>query len=235
MRLFKTLAWMLLPLALACGGSNPEVWVEVQEPMDLSYPCLGASHLQIKVVFPDGTYRYDQFARYFADDDYRCIFPPYTFSELPLAAGVRLELVMTDSTTDANGELSTGISQTFNVEEGSPTTKVTIALQRTAAPLGTVVLNATPGNWSQQPGVERLFFTLTDTVETSNGRVGYFYWVPSEDPDPFPLYISGLAVPNDLRAHHLILEARDASDQLINSWETDVMMGGGQLIGYANF
>ncbi|MBW2701276.1 MAG: hypothetical protein JRF33_10690 [Deltaproteobacteria bacterium] len=224
--------WLSLIFLVACGGSNPEIWVEIQEPMDLSYPCLGASHLQIRVVLPDGTYKYDQFGRYFADNDYRCIVPPYSFADLPLADGVRLELVMTDSSTDAGGELSSGISQVFNVSADSPTTKVVISLQRTSAALGTAVLAVAPADWTQQPNLARLRFSL---VEGENGRAGYFYWVPAEDADPFPLFISGLPVPGDLRAHHLVLEGLDANDSVVKTWETDIMMGGGSLIGYANF
>ncbi|MBN2496206.1 MAG: hypothetical protein JXR96_16555, partial [Deltaproteobacteria bacterium] len=201
--------WLAL-LGAACG-SNPEVWVELTESG--GYPCLGAGHMHLQVIAleADKNREFHDFRRLFSDSDYSCMFGPVDYGSLPLADSVSIQVALWDSTTDDAGLLADGVSQQpISVQAGSPTTKVVIALQRTNAPLGTLVISEKPPGFDNNPGAAQIAFTVSQDATTM--RNGFFAWLPEQQPNPFPLFVSGLTPPEfgEFFQVHIELTDRDS-------------------------
>jgi len=90
----RRIVWLCMMAWLSgCGEGNPEVWLVING--DSSRPCLGASHMKLRIGLPEGDYKYDEFGLFFKPDvteDFRCEIPEYHFSNLKLSDAVQVEM-----------------------------------------------------------------------------------------------------------------------------------------------
>jgi len=222
----KRLTWTVMVAALlasACGGSNPEVWLKVEE--DGSRPCLGASHLRVKVNMPGQqpeVLTFDEFGVFFNTESFGCaIINEFRFPDLPLGKGVTLELSLSDSSTEDKGILSVGTSIPFDVKSGSPIQEVVISLyRRPGVQEGTLVVKK-PADWGNISGIQSLQFRVTKEGETTPTRAYYLTYDPETRPDPFPLLVSNLPAPEEMELYHLLLEGMDANNppNVLRAWQ----------------
>jgi hypothetical protein len=222
---------ILTLLAAGCGGSNPEVWLQVLE--DGSHPCLGASHLRVKVNLPGQTpeeVTFDEFGLFFDTENFGCtLVEEFRFPDLPLGSNVWLELSLSDSTTEDKGVVAEGASIAFDVSGGSPIQEVTINLFRNPGVLeGTLVVNK-PGDWGNVSGIQSLQFRITKDGETTPARAYYFTYDPVTRPEPFPLIISNLPTPDELEMYMFQLDGLDDQLAVLRSWTGYVYLQRGQI------
>ncbi len=201
-------------LVAGCGGDVPEVWLEILE--DATSPCLGASHMKIKVNVNQKEIKYDEFGLFFkTDGQFGCNINQFSFPELPLGKGVNVEFLLYDSSTDDNsGLLSEGRSIDFDVSASSLTKVLRIELTRKPSiQRGTVVVNVQdPENWKRvrdQMNVEVLQFRILLASDQSFVRSGYiasFDASKEERRYPFPVIISNLPAPEVLTEFSIQLD-----------------------------
>jgi hypothetical protein len=210
-------------LAIGCGGDVPVVWLEILE--DATNPCLGASHMKVKVNVNQKEIKYDQFGLFFkTDGQFGCNINQFTFTGLPLGKGVNVELLLYDSSTDTNsGLLSEGRSIDFDVSASSLPKSIRINLTRKPAiQRGTLVVQA-PGNWTdvlKQMGIVVLQFRVLLADDQSFVRSGYiasFDATREDRKNPFPIVISNLPTPPVITEFYIQLDGmkRDVEGNLI--------------------
>jgi hypothetical protein len=212
-----------LLLALAgCGGGKPEVWLVVNE--DGSRPCLGASHLRVKVNLPSqqqDVLIFDEFGLFFSIDQFDCvIIDEFRFPDLPLGTGISLEFSLSDSTTEDKGVLSTATSNSFDISGGSPIQEVYVDLYRKpGVQQGTLVVHK-PNDWGNFSGIKSLQFRITKQGETLPTRAYYITYDPVSRPEPFPLIISNLPAPDSMEQYSFLLEGMDDQQppEVLRTW-----------------
>jgi hypothetical protein len=227
----KIIPAVWLVLSIGCGGSNPQVWLKIQE--DGSLPCLGASHMRVELHAPNndsGDLTFDEFGLFFNTDNFNCaIMGGFSFPDLPLGSDFSLEMSLSDSTTENKGILSQGTSVSFNVSSGSPTQEVTIGLYRTpGVQQGTLVVYK-PDDWNNVSGIQILQFRITKDGETTPARAYYLTYDPVSHPDPFPLVISNLPAPTDMELYNFTLEGLDGQQNVLRAWNKVVGLQAGFL------
>lgn len=237
MRLGMLVASVLLPAG--CGSEVPEVWLEIQE--DATHPCLGASHMKVKVNSGDKEIKYDEFGLFFkTDGGFGCNINQFSFSGLPLGSGVYVELLLYDSSTDPNfGLLAESRSINFDVSASSVTKVLRIDLTRKPAiQPGTVVIQE-PGNWRStrdQMGVVILQFRVLLASDQSFVRSGYIATFDANQAgleNPFPLIISNLPNPPILTDFNIQLDGLNRDKQIVATWGGTAWLGtGGNTIAW---
>ena len=235
-RVLTALISMVFSLLAGCGGEIPEVWLEIHE--DATHPCLGASHMKIKVTVNADEIKYDEFGLFFkTEGTYGCNINQYSFSELPLGKGVNVDFLLYDSSTDPNfGLLSEARSIDFNVSASSVTKVLRVDLTRKPAiQEGTVVIQK-PANWisAQQLEVVILQFRVLLASDQSFVRSGYIATFDAEDRgDPFPLIVSNLPTPPVLTEFNIQLDGLDGSREKVTTWGGTAWLGtGSNTIAY---
>jgi len=230
-RLAMLVPAVVLTLASGCGGSNPQVWLQIEE--DGSLPCLGASHMRVELHAPNNDsadFTFDEFGLFFDTDNFNCVIRGgFSFPDLPLGSDFSLEMSLSDSTTEDKGILSRGTSVSFNVSSGSPTQEVTIGLYRTpGVQQGTLVVYK-PDDWNNVSGIQILQFRITKDGETTPARAYYLTFDPVSYPDPFPLVISNLPTPIDMEMYNFTLEGLDGQQNVLRAWRSMVGLQTGHL------
>lgn len=218
-----------LVFALAgCGGGKPEIWLVVNE--DGSRPCMGASHLRVKVNLPGqqpDVLTFDEFGLFFSTDQFSCIImDEFRFPDLPLGRGISLEFSLSDSTTEDKGVLAKASSNSFDVSGGSPIQEVYIDLyRRPGVQQGTLYVKK-PNDWGIVSGIKSLQFRITKQGETVPVRAYYITYDPVSRPEPFPLIISNLPAPDDLEMYNFLLEGLDGQPQpeVLRAWSGDIFL-----------
>ncbi|MBW1809576.1 MAG: hypothetical protein JRJ19_06170 [Deltaproteobacteria bacterium] len=219
-----------LILALAgCGGGKPEVWLVVNE--DGSRPCMGASHLRVKVNLPGqqpDVVTFDEFGLFFSIDQLSCtIFDEFRFPDLPLGTDISLEFSLSDSTTEDKGVLSIATSNSFDISGGSPIQEVYVDLyRRPGVSQGTLVV-IEPSDWGNiAAGIQSLQFRITKQGDTQPIRAYYITYDPVSRPEPFPLIISNLPAPDSIEQYTFLLEGMDGQEppQVLRPWSGDVWL-----------
>ena len=216
-----------LILALAgCGGGKPEVWLVVNE--DGSRPCMGASHLRVKVNLPGqqpDVVTFDEFGLFFSIDQFGCtIMDEFRFPDLPLGTDISLEFSLSDSTTEDKGVLSTATSNPFDISGGSPIQEVYVDLYRKPGVLqGTLVVNK-PNDWGNVSGIKSLQFRITKQGESVPTRAYYITYDPVSRPEPFPLIISNLPAPDSIEQYSFRLEGLNEQSLVQSAWNGDVWL-----------
>lgn len=228
-----------LGLLMGCGGDIPEVWLEIHE--DATHPCLGASHMKIKVNVDAQEIKYDEFGLFFkTDGDFGCNINQYSFSELPLGKGVNVDFLLYDSSTDPNfGLLCEGKSINFDVSASSVTKVLRIDLSRKPTiQEGTVVIQE-PGNWRttrDQLEVVILQFRVLLASDQSFVRSGYiatFDALIEDRKNPFPLIVSNLPTPQVLTDFNVQLDGLNRDKQVVTTWGGTAWLGtGSNTIAY---
>lgn len=221
----RILGWVVLLLGLlpACGEDNPEVWLVLGQ--DGTKPCLGAAHMEIQAIYPDGVEVFHEFGQFFNGETHACAFGQFRFSGLTLGKGIQVSVSMWDSTSDTSGQLATGSSLPVNITAGSPTTQLEVGLTRTDAPLGTIIVPEPPPDWANVSGIDTLTYRVT-AVETDQVlRSGFFSYSPEMRANPFPLLISGLELFGQSTELQLLVEAKRGQD-LVRSWSAAAYLGG---------
>jgi hypothetical protein len=232
------IVWSLL-VPVGCGGDIPEVWLEIHE--DATHPCLGASHMKIKVNVNSQEIKYDEFGLFFkTDGDFGCNINQYSFSELPLGKGVNVDFLLYDSSTDPNfGLLSEGKSINFDVAASSVTKVLRIDLSRKPTiQEGTVVIQE-PGNWRttrDQLEVVILQFRVLLASDQSFVRSGYiatFDALIEDRKNPFPLIVSNLPTPQVLTDFNVQLDGLNRDKDVVTTWGGTAWLGtGSNTIAY---
>lgn len=227
----KIIPALLLTLSIGCGGSNPQVWLKIQE--DGSLPCLGASHMRLELHAPEnGTddMIFDEFGLFFNTDNFSCaIVGGFSFPDLPLGTNFSLKMSFSDSTTENIGILSFGTSIPFNVSSGSPTQELTIDLYRTpGVQQGTLVVYK-PDDWNSVSGIKALQFRIIKDGDTTPARAYYLTYDPVSHPDPFPLVISNLPAPTNMELYNFTLEGLDGQQNILRAWSSVVGLQQGFL------
>jgi hypothetical protein len=228
-----------LCLPLGCGGDIPEVWLEIHE--DGTHPCLGASHMKIKVNVDNREIKYDEFGLFFkTDGGFGCNINQHNFSELPLGKGVNVDFLLYDSSTDPNfGLLTEGKTINFDVSANSVTKVLRLDLSRKPTiQEGTVVIQE-PSDWRtkrDQLEVAILQFRVLLASDQSFVRSGYIatYDALLEDRrNPFPLIVSNLPTPQVLTDFNIQLDGLDRDKQVVTTWGGTAWLGtGSNTIAY---
>jgi hypothetical protein len=216
---------LLAGLLPACGGGNPEVWLALGQ--DGSKPCLGAAHMEIQIIYPDGVEVFHEFGQFFNGETHACAIGEFRFSGLTLGKGIQVSVSMWDSTSDTAGQLATGSSLPVNVTAGSPTTQLEVDLARTDAPLGTIIVPEPPPDWANVSGIDTLTYRVTAVESEQVLRSGFFSYSPEmrARANPFPLLISGLELFGQSTELQLVVEAKRGQD-LVRSWTAAAYLGG---------
>jgi len=228
-----------LGFLVGCGGDIPEVWLEIHE--DATHPCLGASHMKIKVNVNNQEIKYDEFGLFFKTDGaFGCNINQYSFSELPLGKGVNVDFLLYDSSTDPNfGLLTEGKSINFDVSASSVTKVLRIDLSRKPTiQEGTIVIQE-PGNWRttrDQLEVVILQFRVLLASDQSFVRSGYiatFDALLADRKNPFPLVVSNLPAPQVLTDFNVQLDGLNRDKQVVTTWGGTAWLGtGSNTIAY---
>jgi len=228
-----------LCLPIGCGGDIPEVWLEIHE--DGTNPCLGASHMKIKVNVDSREIKYDEFGLFFKTDGaFGCNINQHSFSELPLGKDVNVDFLLYDSSTNPNfGLLAEGKSINFDVSASSVTKVLRIDLSRKPTiQKGTVVIQA-PGNWEtarDQLDVVILQFRVLLASDQSFVRSGYiatFDALQEDRRNPFPLIVSNLPTPQVLTDFNVQLDGLNLDKQVVTTWGGVAWLGtGGNTIAW---
>lgn len=231
----RRIVWLCLVVWLSgCGEGNPEVWLVING--DSSRPCLGASHMKVRIGLPEGDYKYDEFGLFFKPDvteDFRCEIPEYHFSQLKLSDNVQVEITLWDSSTEDMGILAQGSTIAFNVKSGSPTQELRIDLARKPGVQQGTVMMWEPSGWFNMRGVRAIQFRVTPQGGTQPVRSWYFAYDAETRPNPFPLLISNLPTPQDLTPYEVVVEALDANQAIIQPWTGMVyLQQGEQTLGF---
>jgi hypothetical protein len=220
-------------LLVGCGGDIPEVWLEIHE--DATHPCLGASHMKVKVNVDDKELKYDEFGLFFKTDTRMCSINQHSFSELPLGKGVNVDFMLYDSSTDPNfGLLTEAKSIDFDVSASSVTKVLRIDLTRKPSiQEGTIVVSR-PVSWGMVDGVVILQFRVLLASDQSFVRSGYIATFDAvEREEPFPLIISNLPAPQVLTDFNVQLDGLNRDKETITTWGGTAWLGtGGNTIAY---
>ncbi len=230
---------LILGLALfacvACGPGHPQVWLSLGQ--DGTQPCLGAAHLEIEVTTPEGKSEFHEFNQFFDANTHACAIGQFRYPDLPLGNGVEIAVSAWDSTTDSAGLLATGSSLPLNIKDDSPTMQVDITLSRLQVPLGTMIIQR-PSDWASLGGISTLMYRVIPAGEQIPVRSGYVAYAPEVRPDPFPLIISSLPLPQELSEMTVYVEAyRQGEQNALRTWTSSAWLGGGanQNPAYVNF
>lgn len=207
-----------------CGGETPEVWLEIHE--DGTHPCLGASHLKLKVNVNDEEIKFDEFGLFFKTDTFGCAFNQYTFPELPLGRGMNVDFLLYDSSTNPNyGLLAESKSIDFDVLASSLTKVLSIDLTRNSnIQKGTVVVSKK--NWAVS-GVVILQFRVLLHSDGSFVRSGYIATFDAVERQELPLVITNLPTPDDLTEFDIQVDGLDRDKQVRTSWGNTAWLGTG--------
>ncbi len=212
----------------ACGPEVTEVWLQFEE--DGSLPCLGSSHMRLQVNLPGqkpDRMLFDNFGIYFDDTTFRChVDQELRFPNMPTGRGLGVQVQFTDSSTDAAGVLAEANSNAFDVSGGSPVQQVTVSLYRKPGVQQGTIRVFKPGDWGVVGGVSILQFRVIKDADGSTVRAYYISYDPVSRPDPFPLAISNLPVPQFAELFMLYIEGLDSGEQLLRTWSKPVYLGG---------
>lgn len=228
--------FLLAALACAsCGPGHPDVWLSLGQ--DGTQPCLGAAHLEIEVSTPKGKSVFHEFNQFFDANTHSCAIGQFRYPDLPLGNGAEIAVSVWDSTSDTAGQLATGSSLPLNINDDSPTTQVDITLSRLQVPLGTMIIQR-PSDWGSVGGISSLMYRVIPAGEQIPVRSGYLAYAPELRPDPFPLIISSLPLPQELSEMTIYVEAyREGEPNALRTWTSSAWLGGGtnQNPAYVNF
>jgi hypothetical protein len=209
------------------------VWLVILE--DGSHPCLGATHLEINVNVPEGSYQFNEFGVFFNPEqaqNFKCEIPEIRFSGLEFAKNAQVEFILRDSTTEDKGVLATGTSVAFNVGSESPIQELRINLGRLASALKGTAFIWEPDDWWNVKGINKLQFRVTEQGQEIPVRAWYLTYHPQDLADPFPVAISNLPAPNDPTYYDVAIEARNETDQILRTWTGGVLLGQGRFSEY---
>jgi len=218
---------LLLSMVLsACGPQVSELQLVIQE--DGSFPCLGASHLRVRVNLPGHDPQkqdFDVFGLFFDATTFRCsLAEPLQFESLPTGRALGVSLELSDSSTQAEGIMAAASSQPFDISGSSPTQQINLALfRKPGISPGTVVVNK-PRDWGAIGGIFSLQFRVVKDGEQMPVRAYWLNYDPRSRPDPFPLSISNLPAPQDTELYIFYLEGYDANNQLLRTWSGPIYL-----------
>lgn len=211
----------------ACGPQVTEVWLQIQE--DASLPCLGASHLRLRINIPGhqpNPLLFDYFGVYFDEVSFLChLVGELRCSDLPPGRGLGVQVQLSDSSTAEEGVLAEATSSAFDVSGSSPVQQVNISLYRQAGVERGTLLVDKPLDWGVVAGINILYFRVLRDADSSVAREYYISFDPVSRPDPFPLVISNLPTPAEMELYQFYLEGYAAS-QLLRTWSAPVYLGG---------